>query len=130
MLAGIGIWEDVMAKKSFTSWADTTEQTVLAAACRVTKVVAYPHESQAAEVYIQFWDAANPTPGTDDTKMCLPIGSKTVNGSRPVTFLFPNGGIRFATACTIFCATGAEGATAPTTTSLPPQIDVYYLTGN
>ena len=119
-----------MAKASFTSWTDTTEQTVYSGACRVTKIVAYPYATQVAEVYIQFWDATNPTPGTTDTKMTIPIGTNTVNGSRPVTVLFPNGGVRFATACTIFCATGAEGATAPITTSLPPQIDVYYTTGN
>ena len=120
-----------MAKKSFTgAWTDTTEQTVLASACRVTRIDAYPHASQAAEVYIQLWDVANPTPGTTDTKMCLPVGSLTVQGPRKTTFLFPGGGIRFATACTIFCATGPEGATGATTTSLPPRIDVYYSVGN
>ena len=120
-----------MAKKSFTSWANTTEQTVYAGACRVTRVDAYPHASQAAEVYIDFWDNADPTPGTTDTKMVLPIGTATIQGARrKTTYIFPGGGIRFATACTIFCATSPENATAPTTTSLPPLIDVFYTTGN
>jgi hypothetical protein len=119
-----------MAVARFTSWADTTEQTVLAAPCRVHAVEVVPHNTQANEVYVQFWDNANPTPGTTDTKMCLPVGSLTVaGGPKRRKFVFP-GGIRFATACTIFCATGPEGATAPTTTSLPPLINVYYSEGN
>ena len=119
-----------MAKKSFTTWANTTEQTVYSGACRVTRVDAYPYDTQAAEVYICFWDASNPTPGTTDTKMTLPIGTVTIQGRRKTTFVFPNGGIRFATACTIHCATTPENGTAPTSTSLPPLIDVFYTTGN
>lgn len=120
-----------MAKVSFTSWADDTEQTVKASACRVNRVDVYPHASQAAEVYINFWDVANPNPGTTATKMQLPIGTATIQGARKkITFLFPGGGIRFATACTIHCATDTTGETAPTTTSLPPRIDVWYSEGN
>jgi hypothetical protein len=120
-----------MAKASFTSaWVDTTEQTVLASACRVTRIDVYPHATQANEVYLQMWDVVNPTPGTTDTKMCLPIGSQTVQGRRKTTFLFPGGGIRFATACTIFCGTTPETNTGATTTSLPPRIDVFYSVGN
>ena len=119
-----------MAKKSFTAWTDTTEQTVYSGACRVTRVDAYPNASQSAEAYICFWDNANPTPGTTDTKMTLPIGTVTIQGRRKTTFLFPGGGIRFATACTIHCATGPENGTAPLTTALPPLIDVFYTTGN
>ena len=119
-----------MAKASFTTFTDTTEQSVYAGACRVHRVDVYPYPTQTAAAFVCFWDLANPTPGTDDTYMTLPIGTITVTGTRKITFLFPGGGIRFATACTIFCAAGPESATAAATTLAPGKIDVFYSTGN
>jgi hypothetical protein len=123
--------EDAMAVVTFTTWANTTEQTVLAATCRVTAIEIQPHASQAAEVYFQLFNDASPTPGSTAPNMVIPIGTVTTQGlKRRLKVLFPNGGIRFDTACTAFCGTAAAGGTAPTTTSLPPYIRVSYAIGN
>ena len=118
-----------MAVATFTTWADTTEQTVLAAACRVTAIEIARHAEQANEVYLQLFDVANPTPGTTAPRMVLPVPTVAVagGGNSPhiYKYIFP-GGLRFGTACTAFCSTTDDGATAPTTTSLPPRIRVFF----
>lgn len=120
-----------MAKARFTTWADTTEQTVLAAPCRVTVIEIEPNFSQSAEVYLQLFNAADPTPGVTAPNLVIPIGTVTTQGVKGKTkVVFPGGGIRFGTACTAFCSTAAAGGTAPTTTALPRAISVFYAKGN
>ena len=120
-----------MAVKQITSWADTTEQTVCSGQCRVTAVEVMRNVSQANEVYLSFWDASNPTPGTTAQKLTLCIPSLTVlpGPHKRIKYVFPNGILNFATACTVHMATTPNGATAPTTTSLPAVTNIYFAIG-
>ena len=128
---------------SATTWVDDTEQTVSAAACRVTAIEILPHEEQANEVYLQLFNSADPDPGTTAPNMVIPIGTNTTQGagtantwttaggmSRKRKVIFPGGGFRFGTACTAICTTTATGETAATTTSLPKSIRIFYVLGN
>lgn len=126
-----------------TTWADDTEQTVYAGACRVTAIEIQPHPQQVNTVYLQLWDATNPNPGTTAATMVIPVGSVATQGAgthskssgsaeggpRTRKVIFPGGGYRFGTGCTILCTTTSVGETAATTTSLPGRVRVYYVKG-
>lgn len=115
---------------SGSTWADTTEQTVFSVAARVTKIEIIPDVAQSATAYIDFWDNANPTPGTTTPFLRIPVNSNTTRGlQRKIAVVFPNGGLRFGTACTAFCSSNG-GATAALTTVIPDDIIVYYVKGN
>ncbi len=129
-----------MAVAKFTTWADTTEQTVYAGPCRLRSIEILPNEAQAAEVYLQLFDVLDPTPGVTAPNMVIRIptadsqgagthgNSYTVSGgtSRKQKVVFSGYGLVFTTGLTAFCATALAGATAPTTTSLPKSIRVDY----
>ena len=116
-----------MAQVTFTSaWTDTTEQTAYAGPCRLKSVEVIPYDTQVNTVFVQLFDATNPTPGTTEPTMVMPVGSLASQGRKKRKFLFPGGGFRFATALTLFCSTTSIGATAATTTSLPPRIVVDF----
>lgn len=115
---------------SGSTWADTTEQTVFSVAARITKVEIVPHASQSATAYVDFWDNADPTPGTTTPFIRIPVNTNTTRGlQRKIAVVFPNGGVRFGTACTAFCSSDG-GATAVLTTAIPADIIVYYAPGN
>lgn len=120
-----------MAMTKFeATWVDTTEQTVVAAPCRVTAIEVMMNVAQTA-AFLQFWDATGPTPGTTDTFLCIPIPVIAVQGlMRKFKVIFPGGGLRFATACTMFIGVGPESATAVTTTAIPEFVKVFYTIGN
>ena len=119
-----------MAVKSITAWADDTEQTVFSGAGRVHCIEVVPNDAQAAEVYLIFWDVANPNPATTAEKMVIPIGTLAIEGGPLRHKIKFSPGIRFTTACTVFMATAYAGETAPTTTSLPQVTNIYYTVGN
>lgn len=119
-----------MAVARFTgAWSDSTEQTVLSARCKVTSIVIHLNYAQSANVYVQLFDATNPTPGVTVPEVQVKARALATDGKKIAKFIFP-GGILFSTACTAFCSTAGAGATAPLTTVLPDAIDVFYTIGN
>jgi hypothetical protein len=112
-----------------STWADTTEQSVCTTACRITKIEIEPNGSQSAIAYLDLWDAADPTPAITTPTLRIPIQTNTVRGlQRKLSVVLPNGGIRFGTACTVFCSSDG-GATAPLTTVIPQEIRIFYAPG-
>lgn len=126
-----------------STWADDTEQTVYSGACRVTAIEIQPHQLQVNEVYLQLWNDANPNPATTKPNMVIPVGAVSTQGAgthsksggsaeggpRVRKVLFPGGGFRFGTACTILCTTTPDGETAASTTSHPARVRVFYVKG-
>lgn len=121
-----------MAQTTITgAWVDTTEQEIIAAPCRVTSITVALNQGQTAPAFLQFWDLADPTPGTDVPFMTIPIPSVAINGyKRTFKVIFPNGGLRFNVACTMFVGTDPEAITAVTTTAIPQSVRVDYALGN
>lgn len=118
-----------MAVFTAAAFADTTEQTVHSGPCSVKAIIIHKNHSQSAAAFIQLWDAANPTPGTTAPPWSFKVDTLTNTGQLVTKIIFPNGGIKFNTACTIFCSTAASGGTASTTTTLPDIIEVVYERG-
>ena len=121
-----------MAVVKFTgAWTDTTPQTVLATPCRVSAIEIQPNGAQAAQTYLQLFNNAAPTPGVTAPDLVVPIGTVTTQGlKRDVKYILPNGGFRFATACTAFNSTTPNGGTAPTTTAIVDAIRITFQVGN
>src|SRR3990172_3536677 len=118
-----------MAVARFTSFVDTTEQTVLATACMVTSVLIKANKNQSAEAWLSLYNNATPTPGTTEPDVVLPIDTLAKSGKGMFKFIFP-GGIAFDTACTVFVSqTSPIDATAAATTVAPEEILVFYQPG-
>ncbi len=130
-----------MAVKTITAWVDDTEQTVHGYAARLNAIEILPHPTQANEVYLQIWNATNPNPGTTAPNLVLriPTGDSqgggaanlwttapTAGSSRKIKYVFSGAGFVFDTAITILATTTVSNETAPTTTSLPVQVKVFY----
>lgn len=117
-----------MAVARFTTFTDTTEQTVYAHPCSVKAIIALPNKAQSGRAYIQLFDATNPTPGTDAPGLQVWVDTLALSGKTLHKFIFP-GAVKFGTGCTIFCSTAAGGATASTTTTKPDWIEVVWEVG-
>ena len=117
------------SKFTMTTPADDTEQTVCAAACRLTAIEVLLNVAQTA-CYLQLWDSADPDPGTTAPLMVIPVPTVAIQGlMRKFKVIFPNGGYRFGTALTMLATTTATGETAVTTTAIPQRVDIFYVTG-
>ena len=112
---------------SGSTWTNTTEQTASSGACRLHAIEIEPNSGQSAAAYVQLWDASGPTPGTTAPDYAIMIPTNTNRGlTRKIKAIFPNGGLEFATAITLFVATAAGGGTAVATTVIPQEIKLYF----
>lgn len=109
---------------------------------RLSAIEIQPHQQQANTVYIQIFNAlaSAVTLGATAPDMVIPVlnrsndgggtqGTWTLSGgnSRRYKVILPAGTFRFGTTISAAITTTSTGATAATTTSLPPLVRFFYL---
>ena len=100
-----------------TSWTDDTEISASAAAARLKAVTVYKEVAGSAG-FIQFWNVANPDPGTTAPLFVLPVPA----ARGMFKFVFPAGYV-FGTAITYMPTTTHDGETAMTDAMV---VEVFY----
>ena len=112
-----------MAVSRTTSFSDTTEVAATTAAAYPKGVfVSITRSATAADVFVQLWDVANPTPGTTSPDASCYIPSASITGGK-FTYRFPLPRTYWANGITYFASTTVGGATAST---IIDAVQVYY----
>ncbi len=116
-----------MAVSRTTAWVDSTGIVDYVGAARVKTVRVTLGPSATGTAYLQLYDGATFTPGSDLPTAVLPLLAPSANKTQ--SFPFPGGGLRFSTGVCSFVATTHDGGTAATT-NVPLAVDVHYAPGN
>lgn len=115
-----------MAVTRVTTYTDTTEEQVRTGRTLVQAIEVEVDPSSSAEVYVQLYNVANPTPGTTAPNAVIPIPPVARDSKRKRKVVFA-GGLAFDTALSFFTSTTHDGATAPTGADAPEYVAVYWL---
>lgn len=116
-----------MAVSRTTSWTDSTGVIDSATTARIKAIRVQLSPSVTGTAYLQLYNAATFTPGSDTPTMVLPLFAQSINRTR--SFIFTNGGLRFDTGICSFVATTLTGGTAATTNA-PAAVDIHFAPGN
>jgi len=103
-----------MAVSRTTSWTNSTGVVDYAHAAILRSVRITLTPTATAASYLQFFDAASATPGSDTPVASIVIPAPLNQGNKTRSFPFPSG-IPFATGICSFVATAFNGGTAATT---------------
>ncbi len=116
-----------MAVSSASAWTNTTDIIASATAVRLKSVKIRQDPDSATAAYVQLFNSADATPGSDAPNDVIYLPAPATNGRRPeVNVNF--GGKYYGTGLTWIVTTTATGATA-STTGAPLLVDVHYTPG-
>jgi hypothetical protein len=112
-----------MAQSRTTVFSDTTEIAATTARAYLKGVFASINPSATlADVFVQLWDVANPTPGSTAPDIALYIPQGALSGGK-YTFRWEFPRTYCVNGITYFAATAAGGGTAST---IIDAVEVYY----
>lgn len=113
-----------MAHESFTSFTDTTEQTVFGDQCYIKGIFVVNPGLVETDGWVSLWNLANPTPGTTSPDIVLfcPFSNPSGKGSYRVTF----SRTLFDIACTVFFSDTAAVNASAWNAGSGFKIDVYF----
>ena len=113
-----------------TSFADSTaiQVSTTASSCMTIETLANP--SNATVMFIQLFDSAAPTLGTDTPLVVVPIQTYAAGGARAKDkTIFANGGVRCTTGLAYFVTNAAAAnTTAAAGTNAPQEVRVFWTT--
>lgn len=116
---------------SRTANADATAILSRSGTTRLQSVTAYIRAESSARLYIQLFNSASPTVGTDTPDMVLMIPPGRAGKQKKVKFIFASeeGGAYFNTGLTAAVTTTPNGNTSPASADRPELVLKYDPAG-
>lgn len=115
-----------MAVSVASSWSDTTDIIASASGVRVKSVKIRSNRAATGKSFVQLFDSANATPGTDAPDFVIGLPVPGTSGYKPEYNIHIN--MVFATGLTWIVTTTHDGGTAATTDA-PALVEVHYAPG-
>ena len=111
-----------------TSYSDSTAIQVTTTAGNAMSIEVLANPSNATIMFVQLFDSAAPTLGTDTPIVVVPIQTYAAGGSRAKDkTVFANGGVRCTTGINMFVTnTAAANTTAAAGTNAPQEVRVFW----
>ncbi len=110
-----------------TTYADSVAEVCSSTAASLMTVEAMVHPSNTATVFVQFFDAAAPTLGTDAPLATLPLRHFAVQGRKTKNKYVIPGGVICTSALSFFVTNGSvANTTAAAGTNAPQEVRVFW----